>query len=728
MDQNLHSSYNDSIQRHNPKPNGSLIRIKIPKKSILAQLPQNPIKKIKLNFNSINIENQQENVFTKPLINDTKNLENTAESSYSTNTEYSLAPPKVPPIKLKYKGKYLNNTLDIPQKSKDEIFNDTKIISIRLPSFQDIKEINSQISDSAVTTEDIKTSYNKHPDQLGKQDHIIVTKNAKRNPIVLIDSEIQQEVLPKHSKPIINTDVAKDEKIKNETVEISRIVFTHHYHKKYLSPVLMKLIRKLFKKDTYGMFWEPVNTNVITDYLNVISTPMDLSTMKLNVEKGLYPNLSSFAEDFELICRNAMTYNASSTVYYQHAQKLLEIGRIAIGRSARKLANTNIENDENIDSFELHDDNINEAIVDEPIHVNNVDIDEEQKVKSLKIKIEPLHEMSYKELSYFGGNHRITRTKTREFSLNHSGNPGKNINEDKEPPENNSILTSKSRNKRKYLRKSLDSSQRNVEPDEILYTYPDGSVGIDQILVNEYSIDGYDTILSNLASTSLEKPCIFLDSCGKPPNEEYFVYPFGHSSDSLSGAYESFDDKVEQMLSGPALPVFGGKLGLAYYLSALEFISADPDLHSNYITNLLNDLSNNIYQVVVETLRHIGGFKTNFFLPETSSSKMFEELGINNLPKLLNWINYSLSLFESTNLLNSCKNSSKGLPNTVGNNIYSSDHKTTISSDVLLMLKETSLLLLECSKKLSMNDTDQTKGILSLIMGNIHKLSQQLFV
>ena len=40
-----------------------------------------------------------------------------------------------------------------------------------------------------------------------------------------------------------------------------------------------------------------------------------------------YDSLAVFRTDFELICRNAMTYNTVDTIYYKSADKLLRYGQ-----------------------------------------------------------------------------------------------------------------------------------------------------------------------------------------------------------------------------------------------------------------------------------------------------------------------------------------------------------------------------------------------------------------
>jgi hypothetical protein len=57
------------------------------------------------------------------------------------------------------------------------------------------------------------------------------------------------------------------------------------------------------------LFLEPVDTTFITDYPNVIKKPMDLRTLKENLEAGKYTTKEEFYADTQLIFDNAITFN-----------------------------------------------------------------------------------------------------------------------------------------------------------------------------------------------------------------------------------------------------------------------------------------------------------------------------------------------------------------------------------------------------------------------------------
>ncbi|KAG1712058.1 hypothetical protein DVH05_009299 [Phytophthora capsici] len=62
----------------------------------------------------------------------------------------------------------------------------------------------------------------------------------------------------------------------------------------------------------------------IPDYFHVIKEPMDLGTIRNNLESGFYDNPSDFADHVRLTFRNAMLYNAAHSQVHIYARKLMD--------------------------------------------------------------------------------------------------------------------------------------------------------------------------------------------------------------------------------------------------------------------------------------------------------------------------------------------------------------------------------------------------------------------
>eukprot|EP01018_Ginkgo_biloba_P031539 Gb_16964 [translate_table: standard] len=91
--------------------------------------------------------------------------------------------------------------------------------------------------------------------------------------------------------------------------------------------VLEAILDKVQKKDKYQVFSKPVDLRELTDYLQVIKTPMDFSTIRSNLERGVYDNLEDFERDVLLVGSNAMQYNQPKTVYYKQGRSMQELAR-----------------------------------------------------------------------------------------------------------------------------------------------------------------------------------------------------------------------------------------------------------------------------------------------------------------------------------------------------------------------------------------------------------------
>ncbi|XP_030453398.1 uncharacterized protein LOC115674987 [Syzygium oleosum] len=90
---------------------------------------------------------------------------------------------------------------------------------------------------------------------------------------------------------------------------------------------LQLILDKLQKKDTYGVYAEPVDPEELPDYHDVIEHPMDFSTVRKKLANGSYAMLDQLESDIVLICSNAMRYNAPDTIYHKQARAIEELGR-----------------------------------------------------------------------------------------------------------------------------------------------------------------------------------------------------------------------------------------------------------------------------------------------------------------------------------------------------------------------------------------------------------------
>ncbi|KAF2310232.1 hypothetical protein GH714_007329 [Hevea brasiliensis] len=89
--------------------------------------------------------------------------------------------------------------------------------------------------------------------------------------------------------------------------------------------LLSFILDRLQKKDTYGVFSEPVDPEELPDYHDIIEHPMDFSTVRKKLDGGAYASLEQFEKDVFLICSNAMQYNSPDTIYFRQARSMQEL-------------------------------------------------------------------------------------------------------------------------------------------------------------------------------------------------------------------------------------------------------------------------------------------------------------------------------------------------------------------------------------------------------------------
>ncbi|KAI1777387.1 histone acetyltransferase GCN5 [Hypoxylon cercidicola] len=90
-------------------------------------------------------------------------------------------------------------------------------------------------------------------------------------------------------------------------------------------PHFKELRRFLYQIQTHRQSWpflKPVDKDAVPDYYNVITSPMDLSTVEEKLESDSYAAPRDFIADLKLIFSNCLQYNDAATTYVRCAVKL----------------------------------------------------------------------------------------------------------------------------------------------------------------------------------------------------------------------------------------------------------------------------------------------------------------------------------------------------------------------------------------------------------------------
>ena len=116
---------------------------------------------------------------------------------------------------------------------------------------------------------------------------------------------------------------------------------------KTLNEVIEDIIDKLLNHPLSAPFSYELNKvslgNLYNQYMKVIERPIDLSTIKNNIQDNLYQNFSSFNNDVLLMFSNCKTFNAKGSELYNNGIQLEEYYKLMIVPIKRlKLTNNNM--------------------------------------------------------------------------------------------------------------------------------------------------------------------------------------------------------------------------------------------------------------------------------------------------------------------------------------------------------------------------------------------------
>ena len=92
--------------------------------------------------------------------------------------------------------------------------------------------------------------------------------------------------------------------------------------------ICLELLKVIRNDPNAKPFLEPVDWEGLDlpNYPQIIKKPMDLQTVGLKLDQGLYENSLEFYQDVKLIWFNAMTYNCDGSKYYLAAEEMNSVG------------------------------------------------------------------------------------------------------------------------------------------------------------------------------------------------------------------------------------------------------------------------------------------------------------------------------------------------------------------------------------------------------------------
>lgn len=99
---------------------------------------------------------------------------------------------------------------------------------------------------------------------------------------------------------------------------------------------LLEAIRKISEQQYAWPFREPVNTEEVPDYLDVIKHPIDLKTMERKAKQDTYKTKQMLFNDVMLMCDNCRVFNEDGSQYTQCANRVERYTRSIMPDCARQ--------------------------------------------------------------------------------------------------------------------------------------------------------------------------------------------------------------------------------------------------------------------------------------------------------------------------------------------------------------------------------------------------------
>lgn len=103
--------------------------------------------------------------------------------------------------------------------------------------------------------------------------------------------------------------------------------------------LMEKIVDELKTSDVAEAFLRPVSRKSYPDYYTVISKPMNLSTVKVNLSKNLYASSAEFLDDVRQIATNARRYNGDEHEIAKAAEKLYQLTTEKLNSQSKTVKN-----------------------------------------------------------------------------------------------------------------------------------------------------------------------------------------------------------------------------------------------------------------------------------------------------------------------------------------------------------------------------------------------------
>ena len=117
--------------------------------------------------------------------------------------------------------------------------------------------------------------------------------------------------------------IMHDESSSGEDAIVAHKQESEELHRKCVKIAIRGSLLALIRRDPLRLFAQPVPDSVV-GYRQLITTPIDFGIIRKRTLRKKYHSLSAFFGDVRLLCRNALIFNPSDSIYAKTANALLD--------------------------------------------------------------------------------------------------------------------------------------------------------------------------------------------------------------------------------------------------------------------------------------------------------------------------------------------------------------------------------------------------------------------
>lgn len=151
------------------------------------------------------------------------------------------------------------------------------------------------------------------------RDEIPTDRDINDRPNFMVKQEIKQEIKQEVKEEPGERSVGTESTNDRGSIRI------YVFKSEDLRQALMPTLEKLYRQEPESLpFRQPVDATAlgIPDYFDIVTKPIDLSTIKMKLDRGDYKDPWEYVDDVWLMFDNAWLYNRKNSRVYRYCTKV----------------------------------------------------------------------------------------------------------------------------------------------------------------------------------------------------------------------------------------------------------------------------------------------------------------------------------------------------------------------------------------------------------------------